>query len=67
MTKNTSEVSKESVQNCRRSCAYKVSSSKGGRKDGRKDGKMEGQKDGKMERQKLSPSAFLQKGGGHIM
>ena len=27
-------------------------------------GRTDGQKDGKMERQKLSPSAFLRKGGG---
>ena len=40
--KNICEVSKESAQNCRRSCAHKVPTTLGGRKDGKTDGRTDG-------------------------
>ena len=43
---NICEVSKESAQNCRRSCAHKVPTTLGGRKDGKTEGRTEGRKDG---------------------
>ena len=42
--KNICKVSNESAQNCRRSCAHKVHSTLGGRKDGKTLGRKDGRK-----------------------